>query len=251
MRDNMAAYKIWAPDDVLWTEWAKPVLFASMPNESFEKVNIPKLDWISQIDYDTMIIVDLPGREGVQEGLALARLGFRPVPLYNGVNGPSSKSMIVPVRGIAAALSRGADELSALNIRPDAPPAFLLDSDRMSGTGKQPGKYDNRWCVFPQDMPSASYLKNKGIRSVIVRSNGRQDDLAHILYRYEEQGIAIYLNNGNTQNRVTVSKPSRFKSMFYRFRIILGLTRNAAGGFGGQIPYPAESGSGGRYYGIG
>jgi len=251
MRDNITTYKIWAPNDVLWTEWVKPVLFANMPKERFEKIDIPTLSWITQADYTTAIIVDLPGKEGVLEGLALARLGYRPVLLYNGVYGSNTASMIVPVKEIANALCKGTDELATMNLRPDAPPAFLLDSNRMRGFGKQPGKYDNRWCVFPQDMPSASFLLDKGIRSIIVRTNERQNDLSHILYRYEAQGIAIYLNNGDTQKRVTVTKPSRFKSLFYRFSVILGLKRNAAGGFGGQIPDPVQGGSGGRYYGIG
>ena len=42
---------------------------------------------------------------------------------------------------------------------------------------------------------------------------------------------------------MTVPKPSRFKSVFYRFKVIFGLTWNAAGGFGGQIP-EQSSGSG-------
>lgn len=250
MRDNITTYKIWAPDDALWTEWAKPVLFASMPSVYLGKIGVPKLSWISQLDYKTAIIIDLPGREGIQEGLALARLGYRPVPLYNGVRGPYSSSALVSVEEIVTALFQYAAELAELNVRPDAPPAFLLDYDRIDGFRKQPGRYDNRWCVFPQDMPSVAALMSKGIRSVIVRSCGRRTDLEHILYRYESQGLMIYFNDGNTQKHVTVSKPSGFKSLFYRFGVISGLTRNAAGGFGGQIP-DLESSSGGRYYGIG
>ena len=105
-----------------------------------------------------------------------------------------------------------------------------------------PGDYDNRWSVFPQDMPSASYLMNQGIRSVIVRTGKMQDDLAHILHRYETQGLAIDMYDGIEQKRITVPRPSRFKSMFYRFGVLLGLLRNSAGGFGGVIPDPSSSG---------
>ena len=28
MNDNYNTYRIWAPDNALWTQWAKPVLFA-------------------------------------------------------------------------------------------------------------------------------------------------------------------------------------------------------------------------------
>lgn len=244
MQGNLEAYKIWAPSDALWTQWAKPVLFADMPLKTLEALTIPSLNWITKVDAATAVIVDLPGQESVQEGLALARLGYRPVPLYNGVCGPSASSMVVPVTELVHALCKGADELPGLLLSPDAPPAFLLDSNRMRVSGKQEGKYDNRWCVFPQDMPSASYLKEKGICNVIVRAKNRQDDLAHILCRYEKQGIAIYSSDGEAPKPMKLLEPSNFKSVFYRFGVMLGLRRNAAGGFGGQIPEASEGGYG-------
>lgn len=259
MENSLTTYKIWAPDDALWTEWAKPVLFANVPRPVFfanapqgdsNALDIPGINWTSAADRDTAVIVDLPSREGVMEGLGLARLGYRPVPLYNGVYDQYSHSTVIDVRDIIMALFNGTDVLTALDIRSDAPPAFLLDSNRMNGIGKQPGKYDNRWCVFPQDMPSASFLSTHGIKRIIVRSSGIQNDLSHILCRYQEQGIKVYLYDViNPLREMTVTKPSQFKSLIYRFKVISGLTRNAAGGFGGQIPEPSESNSG--YYRMG
>lgn len=252
MKDNLTVYKIWAPKDALWTEWAKPVLFASAPRNWNVYINIPQINWMSQMEKDTMIILDLPGREGVEEGLGLAGLGYRPVPLYNGVYGPNNSDMIVKVEDIVAAFYNGADILEDLRLESSAPPVFMLDSNRMSGKGKQPGKYDNRWCVFPQDMPSASFLREMRIRKVIVRGEVIQNDLAHILRRYQEQGIKIYLSDGKEpMKEVTVVKPSRFRSLFYRFEVISGLTRNGTGGFGGKVPEPTQSSSGSRYYGMG
>lgn len=157
MMNNLDTYKIWAPDDALWTQWAKPVLFMHKPIMKKDRLPVPEVEWIENTVSNTMIIVDLPGQRGVTESLALARLGYRPVPLYNGVNAQYS-SMVVPVYDIVSALFRGANELCTFNIRPDAPPVFMLDSNRMNESGKQPGKYDNRWCVFPQDMPSAAFI---------------------------------------------------------------------------------------------
>ena len=244
---------MWAPDDAVWSQWAKPVMFMLPAEISFRKPEIPEIGWIKSLERDTMIIADLPGQSGVMESLALARLGYRPVPLYNGVNGRTSK-MIVKVGEIQTALFSCADILAAYSISSDAPPVFMLDSNRMNGRGKQPGTYDNRWCVFPQDMPSASFLLNAGIRRVIVRSDRIQNDLAHILLRYQKDGIEINLCSGEDIRKISVVKPSKFKSLSYRFSVILGLTRNAAGGFGGAIPEPMESSgysSGGRYYGFG
>jgi len=250
VRNNLEIYKVWTPDDALWTQWAKPVLFMRPAEISFQGLEIPEIEWMKSAESQTMIIVDLPGQSGVVESLALARLGYRPVPLYNGVDGRAS-SMIVKVGEIATALFCGADILAAYDISPDAPPAFMLDSNRMSGRGKQPGTYDNRWCVFPQDMPSAAFLLKAGIRRVIVRSDKIQNDLSHILLRYQKEGIEIDLCTGREIKKISVIRPSMFKSLSYRFSVIMGLTRNGAGGFGGKIPEPMQTSSGGRDYGFG
>jgi hypothetical protein len=248
MRSSLETYKVWAPDHALWTQWAKPVSFIHHPGfiENF-MLDIPEIKWIQSVDKRAVIIVDLPGHVGVGEALALARLGYRPVPLYNGVSAQSSLA-VVNVDDIVKALYTGADELSTYHMPPGAPPVFMLDSNRMTGYGKQPGQYDNRWCVFPQDFPSAALLLKEGFSKVIVRSDSIRNDLSHILRRYQEEGIDIYLCSGEETKKMSVVKPSKFKSLSYRFNVILGLTRNAAGGFGGLIPEPERSGASGRVY---
>ena len=264
---GIEAYKTWAPNGVLWTEWVKPVLFASVKYKGSFQVKTTKINWLDNFQSDTAVIVDLPGVDGVEESLALARLGYRPVPLYNGVCGDSQSSMIVNVRNLAAALFSGAELLAPINISNNAPPVFMLDSRRMSGVSKSPGTYDNRWCVFPQDMPSAGFLINHGITKVIVRSeeetrmgimrSNLRDDLSHILYRYQKAGIQIELTASDEKPKAfDVPKPSQFKSLFYRFQVTMGLSRNAAGGFGSRIPDTASYGDGGGfssrgYYGFG
>ena len=248
--DNLEIFKIWAPDNVYWSQWAKPVLFANMRVRRYGNNTLPELDWITRIDNRMAIIVDLPGYTGVLEGIALARLGYRPVPLYNGVSTPTGSPMVVPVDDIIATLNVGANDLSSMVIKPDAPPAFLLDSYRLNDRNKEPGSFDNRWCIFPQDMPSASALLNKGINRVVVRSYSINDDLAHILYRYDQQGITIYKNVGKEMRIEKIRRPHKYKQIFYRFGVILGLKRNATGGFGGMVPYPSQSsGSGYHRYG--
>jgi len=247
--DNIEIFKIWAPDNVYWSQWAKPVLFANMRGRRYGNNTLPELEWITQADNKMAVIVDLPGYTGVLEGLALAQLGYRPVPLYNGVSTPSGAPMVVPVDDIIATLNVGANDLSSMVIKPDAPPAFLLDSYRMNDRSKEPGTFDNRWCIFPQDMPSASALLSNGIDRVVVRSYAINDDLEHILYRYESQGITVYKCVGKNIIREKIRRPSRYRGLFYRFGVILGLKRNATGGFGGMIPYPSQSS--GRYHGYG
>lgn len=251
MNDNLSTYRIWAPDNALWTQWAKPVLFARTLHPVPQELVLPAVKWAPYGDGRTALFVDLPGKTSVLEGLSLAQMGYRPVPLYNGVYGADKWSMAVDVTSVAEILYQGADYLSRQHIRQDAPPAFLLDACRMKGMARQPGRYDNRWCVFPQDAPSADYMKSHGIDSIYVRTNEIQNDLAHILMRYQKKGMRIYqISDNSVPKSLTVVRPSHYKSFLYRFRTLLGLTRNAAGGFGGMVPEATQS-SGSRYYGIG
>lgn len=249
--NNYETYRIWAPDDALWTQWAKPVLFSREPRQHTDLANEAMAEWAPGHDNSMALIVDLPGESSVLEGIALAKKGFRPVPLYNGVYGPNKSAMAIDVTGIVNALYQGANELTMISISDDAAPVFLLDSDRLEGDLYKVGKYDNRWCVFPQDMPSASFLLSHGISTVYLRSNEIQNDIVHILRRYQEKGIKIYhVNASLTSKNLTVARPSYFKSALYRIKTMAGLTRNAAGGFGGMVPDPMQS-SGHRYYGGG
>jgi len=257
MKENLRAFRIWAPDDALWTAWAKPVLFANAAqweNARYWKegtaLDIPAIDWMPHFANDTAVIVDLPGKRGVEEALGLAQLGFRPVPLYNGTCASVGARMLVEVRDILGALFSGTNELAALSIPSNALPVFMLDANRMLD-GKypgMPGEYDNRWSVLPQDMPSAAYLLQQGIRKVIVRTHSGKisTDLSHVLCRYQEQKISILeCPDTGMPRAMTVAKPSWFKNLFYRFGVIVGLRRNSSGGFGGVIPEPSSSGGSG------
>lgn len=125
----------------------------------------------------------------------------------------------VDVTSVAEILYQGADYLSSLHIRQDAPPA--------------------------------DYMKSHGIDSIYVRTNEIQNDLAHILMRYQKKGMRIYqVSDNSVPKRLTVVRPSHYKSFLYRFRTLLGLTRNAAGDFGRMVPEATQS-SRSRHYGIG
>ena len=241
-------YSIWSPEGGLWTVWVKPVLFSGiMATEGFSAADIPKTSPLT-VEKSTMVILDLPGKDGVCQGLALAKAGFRPVPLYNGVAGPSRFVEAVETKDITAALFGGAKILDALDLPADAPPVFMLDSNRMQGFRKSPGKFDNRWCVFPQDMPSAAFLLKNNINKVIVWTDKKQDyiqkDLTHILYHYQEKGIGICHYCNDVKKDIKILKPNAFKKLSYRFRMISELTRNTVGGFGGIILDNTGSSSG-------
>jgi len=247
-------YKLWAPEDSIWSNWAKPVLFA---DHAFDDRKPQTTDWRSSNvtwspppDSGTAMVLDLPGADAVWLGLALSQRGFRPVPLYNGVRGPMGiVSPLVSVGDIVWALHSVPEILATLQLPEDAPPVFLLDYYRMAGGAlADPGRFDNRWSVFPQDFPSANFLLSRGIRSVVLvqgKSVNPHRDLAHVLLRWQEAGIKILSSGVDDQTPPTpiqVARPSNFRALWYQALVLAGLRRNSTGGFGAVVPEPSSGG---------
>ena len=242
---NEDAYAAWAPDESPWSVWAKPVLFANLVPSPGGAAGIDAelLGRFPAADGRTALVVDLPGARGTMTGIALAARGYRPVPLYNATSGGNQ---LVDVTSIAQALARGAEGLRSVSLPADAPPAFLLDADRMKGDPR-PLRFDNRWMVFPQDFPSAAFLVSRGIERVTVIQEGDApaEDLAHVLLRWQKAGIAIaHAAPGSPEDErpIVVKPPSRFRRAWYRAVAIMGLKRNNVGGFGALIPEPSSGG---------
>jgi hypothetical protein len=236
------AFAAWAPDRALWSPWAKPIAFVhadgGIDADAVDQARLPALAW--DLDSASVVIVDLPGADAVYAGLSLVARGFRPIPLFNGTSGPSA---VIDVAPITRALASGAEWLNRSTLGPDARPAFLLDARRSVGTSlPRPGSYDNRWLVLPQDFPSGSLLGSRGIRSATLIQRGSvsiADDLAHVLRRWHDSGIAIRvvdLASGRSEENVSVPKPSHFRLAWYAAIALLGLRRSNVGGFGSMIP---------------
>jgi hypothetical protein len=249
--DAEELYELWAPLDSIWSKWAKPGIFVCNsygPEIPVNLSNLPDLyTWHSSLG-DTAVIVNLPGVEAIKYGLALAQLGYRPVPLFNSIDGPGA---VINVREIKATLKEGAENLCSTIIGMKAPPAFLIDSNRMSPHPRQ-GDFDNRWVVFPQDFPSGTFLQAHGIKRVIlIQLSGSIDrDLGQVLAFWKRSGIEILLMNGQgewTPRAADNLKPIRRmnfpRAAFGAILIVsLGLRRNNAGGFGSIIPTPDRFG---------
>jgi len=249
---NEELFDIWAPADVAWSAWVKPVLFAqqtiarddmSSPDEWLDF----DVTWAPGAHENAAIIVDLPGRQSMLAGLALATRGYRPVPLYNACSGISA---VVPMEPILDLIARGAAHLAGLYLPDDAPPAFLLDADRLRGSmSPAPGRFDNRWLVFPQDLPSGNFLRSHAIHSVLLvqaETGQPQSDLAHVLLRWQQAGLPLQVvppATGAAPQPLQVRRPRLFGWMWQRALALLGLRRNSAGGFGAIVPQPS-SGSG-------
>src|SRR5436309_8538533 len=141
--DREEIFSTWAPDASLWSRWVKPVLFAYL-DSALSQIPVAEaasdVSWSPPPNEKVALVLDLPGAEGVLAAVALARRGYRPVPLYNAVPLPFGGPLLDPLtnRAVAAvnvlriisALRKCAEELVQLNVPCDAPPAFLLDANR-------------------------------------------------------------------------------------------------------------------------
>lgn len=245
-------FSAWAPPASRWTPWVKPVLFATLPVRSFSlPAPLPEpFPWTPPAPANTALVVNLPGAKGVAAGLAFARHGYRPVALYNAVPASSftgAGGTAVAVGEIAAALETAAPELAGVLLLHEAPPAFLLDSNRGgAGFPPPPEWFDNRSVSFTTDFPSAKFLLAQGIQRVVLvqETPALQSDLVHTLRRWQDAGITLALKaeNHDELGRLTVSKPSWFGFAFQRVIAAFGLRRHRGGGFGGWVPDPSEGG---------
>ena len=231
-------FAIWAPPESIWSPWVVPVPFAQLvcgqipPSKT--ATDQPESQWfLAQIGSSKAMIVDLPGPQVIEYGLALARMGMRPVPVIDGSPGPGDtfflsalredstalpklRNTVVDMSELLRSLCHGGDVLPALQLRTDATPAFLLDSLRTNNHRPPPLElFDNRWKTFPQDFPSARLLLERGIRSVLIiqEHTGQPcEDLLHVVLRWHEVGIVIQskgLDDAPAQS-IRPARPSTF-----------------------------------------
>jgi hypothetical protein len=251
VRTREAVYEQWAPEGTLWSPWVKPVVFTALVDRMLEATHAerppdPGWTWLPDANSATGVVLDLPAAAALRLAVVLARRGFRPVPLFNGVPGPLGG--FVPAEEMCHALVGFGDDLAKLSLPPDAPPAFVLDSGRMAG-GRIPGpsEFDNRWMVFAQDLPSGGFLRDHGVRRVLVIQESRTvaDDLCHVLRGFRETGVEVLVKvPGTDADPETASLPrgSWLRTVFFRASVLMRLRRNSAGGFGASVPNPQSSG---------
>ena len=213
MEKNIEMFKTWAPPHVTWSQWAKPAVFANMPTPQLDApqttLNIPTETILTALDPGTAIIIDLPGASSVEEGIALAQLGYRPIPLYNGVEQTGTLSPVVATAQLSEAIVTATDILANIPIAPNAPPAFLLDANRGGAPGQTTDttqQYDNRWNVFSNDFPRANQLRGAGIDQVIIFSDRQMEDMVDVAGEFAAQGLAVYFTDGDTNHIMHMEK---------------------------------------------
>jgi hypothetical protein len=251
--------KIWAPSSSPWGRWTKAVLFSFMDSPIPQHPQAPITSWPVPFLNDEAFVLNLPGAEGVRLGLALAAVGYRPIPLYNacphpiGISGSEKKDFngstvpVVDVIPTMRALENGADVLRNIALPASAPPAFLLDSDRHNAAvSPDVGWFDNRSIVRTSDLPSADFLRARGIeRLVLVQSSERlQTDLKEMLLSWQDAGISLLIQSPSEPwhpSILKVQRPSFLMSLWNRTLLRLRYQPNSSGAFGRIVHGAASS----------
>lgn len=199
-------YKIWAPLGKKWVDWARPVPFLEISNKtSVYKpmgVLLPHLEQLNAEDTTTAIIVDLPGATSVEVGIELAKRGYRPIPIYNGVAEQNGSRATTDNHSIVPALVWGASVLSKIELSDNARPAFLTDTHRLQRWKIDCSVFDNSWDVYPQDLPSEKYLIDSGISKILVVGNDLSRDLRAIFAEYTQKKIQIFWTDGYSEPKL-------------------------------------------------
>ena len=194
---NKEVYKIWAPYHKKWTNWVRPVPFIYLDESinEFIDYNISHINYLSKILDNTAIIIDINGIDSIKEGIELAKIGYRPIPIFNGTSSNNALST-TNNKVIEPLLIWGALELKKIKLKDNALPVFLLDDNRLNRYKINRGIFDNSWDVYYQDLPSSKYFLNNNIDKILVRANKINKDLNKILYDYQKNNIKILFTNG-------------------------------------------------------
>lgn len=210
-------YKIWAPVGKKWVDWVRPVPFIGIdtPKETHEFIDytIPSINYLKEFSKDTAIIIDTIGIYSIKEGIALARLGYRPIPIFNGTNPTKGAISTTNNAIIEPLLVWGAMELKNIELDNEAPPVFLLDKNRLNRYKVNRSVFDNSWDIYPQDIPTPKYLLENGITKIIVRGEALQNDLSKVLYKFQKSNIKILFTNGYEEPREVKIKNPKVKEI--------------------------------------
>ena len=199
---NKDIYKSWAPFNKKWVDWVRPVPFIYIDDNlrKFQPINftLPCLSSLNEEDMSSMaIIIDLPGTQSVEAGILLAKqYGYRPIPIYNGTMEQKGSGATTDNTSILNALVWGADMLSHIEIKDNANPAFLTDTNRLQRHRIDASIFDNSWDVYHQDLPTEEYFLKNNITKILVISDKLSKDLKKIFSEYSQKKISIFLSDG-------------------------------------------------------
>ncbi len=140
---------------------------------------------------ETIIVVDVPGRQSVALGAGLAEAAHL-VTTFDNFPHPLG---VTPSHDTLAAMLYYAGEIESKQkaLAQNAPPVFLLDSRRLENYTDADTQFDNRYLA---KIPSAEKLQELGVKSVlyVTPDRARQqelDDLNEDFVEYQKKGINV------------------------------------------------------------
>lgn len=215
---------------------------------------------------DTMWVVDLRGAASVAFGAQLSRAAREPVSLVPTFNNWPADNELVPAEEALAAMIAFSPRLpdpAATGTRP----VFMLDAWRLAYRFDEPDDdiTDNRYIIYPSDLPDPSVLRANGITRVVYvvedldETTQEEDDLHPIFAAYQAAGVSIFMVDLNFLARpierdrwYEILPPRR---LYIEERVVIiddpHFYARARGGFGGIHGGPSPIGRGGHWGGFG
>lgn len=238
----------------MWSPWAKAAPFVQLPGATPPPAIDARPDTselaaaLAASAAGCAIVVSVPGPDAISLGLEFAKLGYRPVPLFNACSPRprarlASTLLAVDTDAIVASLLAAADRLVLLNagLAPNAPPAFLVDSRRsVPRVAIEPHVFDNRSVVFASDFPSAKFLRSHGItRALLIQDVAPEigRDLLAALQPWRRDGLVVEtVSTQNTPIPVAWPREGFLNEWRERWFSLFHLRRARDGGFGNFVP---------------
>lgn len=192
-------YKIYAPPAAKWIEWVRPVPFVAIDTynrkEMYNWID-RKVYFLNEYQSDTAIFIDLFPKESIELGISLARIGYRPVPLFNGTDEQENSYATTDTYLAESSLITGGFILKNIKLDNNANPVFLLDCTRTNRYRAKESIFDNSWDLYKQDIPTPDYFMKNNIKKIVVVGDTIQKDLRKIFLEFQKKGIEFYLTDG-------------------------------------------------------
>jgi hypothetical protein len=207
--DQKEMLRAFQPKDAAWQPFFVPTLIQSLQFDSLRSQLAPIFTPDMQEAYgrgqsiakdflenaanarETAIVADLPGRDAVAFGAGLAEAA-RLVSLFDNFPHPLG---VTPSHETLAAMLYYAGEVEAKQalVSSDAPPVFLIDSNRLADYKDADNQFDNRYLA---KLPSADKLKERGVKAVLYVTPDRTrtqelDDLNDDFVAYKNAGLNV------------------------------------------------------------
>jgi hypothetical protein len=259
-------YDVWGPHPLSrWVPFHSVPLFAALdriPAKSIGPAAPPEAgnsaDWRNRLpdsvqpdappppflSADCWIILDLPGTAVIQTAVWLLNAGCQPVCTFD--NWPHPRGLLRS-EDILAEMLRWAGSVARLRprMKPDSPPLWICDSQRLGERGGKPGEFDNRYFLDDSVLPGIATLRDAGIRRVVYITLTAEDmpvlDLEPYFTELLTAGLSVQhlpLSSGGLEPAPFAAPPARRPLKRRTFR------RSAAGGFGTEVPQPSSGGGG-------